>query len=61
MREEDFSYDESKHGDYDSEELEEFDDEEDLEPEMQGFMAGYKKAGRYKKEEKSIEEVEDFW
>ena len=61
MRDEDFTYDESRYEEFDSEEIEDFEEEEEMEPEMQGFMAGYKKAGRYRKEEKSIEEVEDFW
>ena len=42
-------------------EEEDYEIDEELEPEMQGFLAGWKKAGRYNKKEKhSEEEFEDF-
>jgi hypothetical protein len=32
---------------------------EELEPEMQGFVMGWKQAGRYNKKEKKIDEFEE--
>lgn len=37
-------------------EEEDYEIDEELEPEMQGFLAGWKKAGRYNKKEKHLEE-----
>jgi len=49
MRDEDFAYEEENYEDeYPEEELDE------LEPEMQGFLSGWKKAGRYSKKEEHI-------
>ncbi|MEK6932510.1 MAG: hypothetical protein AABW56_01805 [Nanoarchaeota archaeon] len=57
MREEDLMSEEFEHEEdiYSEEELDE------MEPEMQGFITGWKRAGRYEKKEKHINEIsEDF-
>ena len=53
MREEDFMSEESEYEEdlYSEEELDE------MEPEMQGFITGWKKAGRYGKKEKHTDEI----
>jgi len=59
MRDEDWTYDGSDEDIYSSDSDSESLDE--MEPEMQGFMAGWKRAGRYDKKEKHIkEESENF-
>ena len=54
MRNDDFTTEQDSEEEYSMDE-EEF---EELDPEMQGFVTGWKKAGRYEKEEENLDEDE---